>query len=180
MGNAVALRYELKLEDLVEFNKFHLRTSLKSWILPAVIVCLMIVYFIVKRDWSNLESLNLFVSLIILYIIFVVLTKGPLRNWLIKIRVKRCYGNGAHPGLVGPHKMTVSDRGILEESNVGEHRVNWDGIIKVETSDTHTFIYIGAIHAHVIPRASVMEGNYDTFVAQAKEWSQQKSPAQNA
>jgi len=177
MGNATALRYELKFGDLVEFNKFHLRTSLRFWRWVVIIVGLMVIVSLgLKRDWS-LEGQNLLGSIIIGCLVFIVLSKGPVWNWLIKIQVKRCYGKGAHPGLIGPHKITVNDRGVLEESEVGEHRVNWNGIVKIESSNTHTYIYIGAAQAHVIPRASIIEGDYDAFVAQAKEWFQQKRSA---
>jgi len=126
-----------------------------------------------KRDWS-LEAQNLLGSIIVGCLVFIVLSKGPAWNWLIKILVKRLYGKGAHPGLIGTHKITVNDSGALEESEVGEHRVNWKGIVKVESSDTHAYIYIGAAQAHVIPKASLIEGDYDAFVVQSKEWFQQK------
>jgi YcxB-like protein len=174
MGNAVALRYELKLDDLVGFNKFHFRASLRFWRWVVIIVGLMVIVSLgLKRDWS-LEAQNLLGSIVVGCLVFIVLSKGPVWNGLIKIQVKRLYGKGAHPGLIGPHKITVSDQGVVEESEVGNHRVNWKGIVKVESSDTHAYIYIGAVQAHVIPKASVIEGDYDAFVAQSKEWFQRK------
>ena len=53
MGNAVALRHELNLDDLVELNKFHFRASLRFWRWVVISVGLMVVVFLgLKRDWS--------------------------------------------------------------------------------------------------------------------------------
>ena len=137
---------------------------------------MVIVSLGLKRDWS-LEIQNLLGSIIVGCLVFIVLSKGPALNWLIKTQVKRRYGVEGYPGVFGSHKITVSDKGIFEESEVGEHRVNWNGILKIESSDTHTYIYIGPTMAHVIPKLNIHEGDYDTFVAHAKEWFQKKHSA---
>jgi hypothetical protein len=177
MESAEALGYELNFEDMMEFNKFHLRKSFRFWRWIAIIVCLMVIVSLgLKRDWS-LEIQNLLGSIAVGCVVFIALSKGPALNWLIKIQIKRRYGVEGYPGIFGSHKMTVSDKGIFEESEVGEQRVNWNGIFKIESSDTHTYIYIGPTMAHVIPKFAIHEGDYDTFVAQAKEWFQRKYSA---
>ena len=71
----------------------------------------------------------------------------------------------------------MDDRGFREETVVGESRINWEGIESIISIDTHTFIYTGSQQAYVIPKGSVIEGDYDAFVAHAKESFQQKCSA---
>jgi len=180
MGNPAALRYEVKFDDIVEFNKHHMRSSgigRDGTRMVVIILSFLMLFALIPKAgspdfWSLLvvDVLTVILS-ICLYILF--------RNWFLKRTVRRIYGKRAHPGLIGSHKITVSDQGVVEESEVGEHRVNWNGITRIESSDMYTFIYIGPAMAHVIPKSAIEEGDYDVFVAQAREWFEQKRPALN-
>ncbi|NIS84613.1 MAG: YcxB family protein, partial [Nitrospinaceae bacterium] len=63
---------------------------------------------------------------------------------------------------------------MREESEVGESRINWNGVTKIISAGDYTYIYIGAANAHVIPKYSIREGDYHTFVDKAQHWFQSK------
>ncbi len=183
MGKAVAIRYELTVEDLVGFSLFHLQTS------PArkrssrigygfIFLCVLTTLFFRRGDhFSDPRYWMIFIPVLCVVGFLFVFLYSRWRTWLIKRSVRRIYNEGDNPGLVGRHKLTVNDRGVWEETEVGESRTNWEGIVKILSSGTHTFIYIGAAQAHVVPKASIVEGDYDAFVAQAKDWLAQKRPS---
>ena len=195
MGNAVALRYEVKIEDIVGFNlfQFQLRNSPGQKISELLnivfyIACFFIGAFYLSAYrgyldfWSwmffiDFWSWMFFIPVCAVFVLLWFYLIKRWRLWSIKRAVHRIYSEERNRSLFGLHKLTVDDRGFWEETEVGESRVNWEGIVKLISTDTHTYIYVGAGQAHVIPRASVMEGDYDAFVAQVEEWFEQKRPA---
>ncbi len=48
---------------------------------------------------------------------------------------------------------------------MSEVKAAWSTIERVESTDTHTFVYTQANGAHVIPRHGLTEGDYASFVA---------------
>ncbi len=179
MGNAVALRYEVKIEDLIAFNLFNMRHSgigRDATKITAIILSSVVILSLVSKV-GNPDFLSFSLPFGIFFILLVVWLDRCFRNWFIKRTVNRLYGKKAFRGFIGPHKLTLSQDGVLEETEIGEHRVNWEGVEKILTSDTHAFIYIGPSMAHVIPKSAIQEGDYGAFVEQAREWFEQKRPA---
>ena len=179
MGKAVAIRYEVTVEDLVEFSLFHLRQSKAQQQVQRKGYFLTIIFILIGTYLGGGfgQIFKPFFWYAILPVMgFLTLGFILIGRWLrpraVRRAVRRLYDEGANPGLVGLHKVTVNDRGIHEESEVGESRVNWEGITRIVSSDSHTYIYIGAAQAHVIPKASIREGDYDAFVAEAQLWFQ--------
>ena len=72
---------------------------------------------------------------------------------------------GKNRGTLGWHELELTGSTLLERNEVGESTIRIDAIEKVASDDDHTFVYVGAVMAHVIPRASVTDGDYDSFVS---------------
>ncbi len=64
--------------------------------------------------------------------------------------------------------MEVDDTGITDRSEVGHRCTYWRGIERVEETKDHAFVYLGPFTAHVIPRHSVQEGDFDAFVQEVR------------
>ena len=74
-------------------------------------------------------------------------------------------GEGRNQSLVGQHLLQVDSDGLLWRSPGTEGKVKWSAIEKVESSEEHTFVYLNAVMAVVIPRAGVRSGVYEEFVS---------------
>ncbi len=83
---------------------------------------------------------------------------------------------GSGKGILGEHELDLTESGIVERTDFNEHNVTWQGIGKIVSTKDHTFIYVGENMAHILPRSSILEGNYESFVnALNHKYSHQRS-----
>ena len=87
-------------------------------------------------------------------------------------RALRMYREGANPTLVGKHQLRAEPDALISKSEASESRVMWSAVQRVGSTPDHTFIYIGAVNAFVVPRAGVLGGDYDGFVAAVRRYAQ--------
>jgi hypothetical protein len=80
-------------------------------------------------------------------------------------RIARLYSEEKNKGTFCEHKLKILPEGIRETTDVGEQMITFAGIERIETTDTHAFIFIGTMQAHVIPRNRVLEGDLDEFIS---------------
>ena len=52
----------------------------------------------------------------------------------------------------------------------------WRGVGKIDIEPDYVIIYVGPGMAHIIPRANMLEGNFDEFVEKAKFYFQESKP----
>ena len=86
---------------------------------------------------------------------------------------RRLYNEAKQPGLLGLHELEISKEGIVEKTEFNESRQSWRGVEKIVPTETHLFIFISSISAHVIPRHEVNVGELEQFIAQAEQWWQE-------
>jgi hypothetical protein len=55
-------------------------------------------------------------------------------------------------GQLGKHRLAMSEDGILESTAVGESRISWAGVDRVEQNSDYIFIYTSPAAAHMIPK----------------------------
>jgi hypothetical protein len=64
---------------------------------------------------------------------------------------------------------------LIERTRYSENRTALEAIEEVVSNGDYTFIYIGAVSAHVIPHDTVSEGNLDAFVEALKKRMSQRN-----
>jgi hypothetical protein len=79
--------------------------------------------------------------------------------------VAKLYREGGNPGVLGEHELQFDGAHLIERSPVSELTTRLEGIQKVVRTDQYTFVYLGAVAAHVIPRNRIEEGDFATFSA---------------
>jgi hypothetical protein len=84
-------------------------------------------------------------------------------------RVRRMYGEGKNRGLLGERQIELTDEGLIVRSEVGESKINWEGIEKISHSNDHTFVYTSALTAIIIPRKGIVAEDYERFVRALQE-----------
>jgi hypothetical protein len=72
---------------------------------------------------------------------------------------------GQNKGIIGTHEITVTRDQIVERTEFGESRTNWQAIEKIVTTANYIFVYTTAISAHIIPKREFPdESVYEKFL----------------
>ena len=83
----------------------------------------------------------------------------------------------SQPGctFLGPHDLTIEERGIHSVGTTGEATYFWTTISSIDQTETHCFIYLNAVTAFAIPLDNIKEGNVDDFIDEVtRRWQAAK------
>jgi hypothetical protein len=95
------------------------------------------------------------------YYIYPMLVRKNLRKRIVKL-----YSEGQNNGIIGEHELEIDAGGLVEKTPLGEVRQEWDKIVNVISHNDRTYIFISEINAYILPKYSVVQGDYDAFVAE--------------
>jgi hypothetical protein len=166
------IRYNVTIEDLVVFNRFHCRNSpaiKRSKWTSILFVCVTIIIgsLVIPLD-DEVSRPIVIVAAVVFAVLFAVIF-----NWRYLValdrQARRIYREGNNKGAFGEHELEIDDDGLVERTEVNENRYAWRGVERIIETDSHAFIYISALLAHVIPRGSIVEGNFDAFIARTRQ-----------
>ncbi len=82
--------------------------------------------------------------------------------------IKKLYSEGENKGIYGEHEYTIEEDGLLEKTAVNQTKQSWNSIEKIVQHEENTYVFINSIQAHIFPKASVVGGNYDSFINEIK------------
>jgi hypothetical protein len=159
------IQYVNTMQDLVAFNRYHARHSptirltllIATWALPILLLLTGLCFAVLDDD------LLLLLSTAAVALFWVALFKVLLTS-VFDWQVRRMYREGRNKGTLGPHELELTDRRLIERNPYGEQVVLLDVVERVASTHRHTFIYVSAVGAHVIPHDAVEEGDYPAFV----------------
>ena len=92
-------------------------------------------------------------------------------------QVRNFLKEGANKGMIGEHELEIDEQGLFERTAFNESRQSWACVERIERTETHAFIYISSMAAHVIPRDSATVGDFEPFVEKATEYWLAANPA---
>jgi YcxB-like protein len=166
----LTIKYENTIDDLVAFQMYHCENSpyLKRqhlWFRWGTLGAALVIGALV---WILMDSLDMALLFFLFGIIFIFVYPRSIRR-SFKKQAKRMGSEGSNKGILGPHEIEVSDQGLTERTAYGEQHSSWEAIERVGSSDNHAFIYTGPLMAHVIPKASVTDGDFDEFVDELRK-----------
>ncbi len=84
-------------------------------------------------------------------------------------QVRLVMAEGRTEGVLGEHDLLLGEDQLEERSAAGTQTTRFAAIDRVESTETHTFIYLAPAQAHVIPHAFVSEGDVADFTAVLEE-----------
>lgn len=93
----------------------------------------------------------------------------------IRAMVRRNYSVGKNRTVLGRHRLKLLESELREESEASSHSIRYDAIERVDESDSHVFIYVTVVSAHVLPKNAVSSGEVASFVASLRERMEQTS-----
>ena len=170
VGAVLRLSYEITVDDLVAFNRYHRESSptmkrlrlRRQWgggLLTAVV---MGAVGVLTRSG---EVIFWGVFLGVAYaVIFSALWRGRLEK-----SVRKLYSEGNNEGVIGGRVMEIGEKGIVERTGYSETRTSWSGIKRIVSTKGYTFVYFSAATANIIPHKGVVEGDYEAFIHELKE-----------
>jgi hypothetical protein len=85
-------------------------------------------------------------------------------RWVQRRATVRAYTDGSNRSLLGRHQVHIGEDGLTWTSEHSESKSKWSAFERLASTPDHTFLYLSAVMALVIPRLGVVEGDYETFV----------------
>ena len=173
------LTYSVNIEDLIIFNEYHsehspfFRRARRNFQLNSSLSVLFALIFLgyLAKSWIYPIVGAVFATA------FALIAPSRFRKQIRKA-AERCYKEGENKGTIGIHSLEILDTELLETNPAGNQTIKWSGIERVVSTPTHGYIYVSSNAAHVVPRASVTEGDYDAFMAAVLDRSTIKNPQQ--
>lgn len=130
-----------------------------------------LVLVLVWPDWSSIERILFFIVMCLLWLI----GYPSYYRWTIKRNARRIYSQSESKSVLGAHTIAIGPEGVSERTAVGESRIAWSGIERIEDDDEYLFLYIGPLVAHVIPkRAFKTAEDANAFLHQAQSYRSPK------
>jgi hypothetical protein len=138
-------------------------------ILIALIPCFN---FLLRGQFTMLRISQMLVEILIIALVYISLTAifNPLFDRLAVSALKQ-EGNG----VLGEHKICLTEEILIESTSVNESHQKWTGIEGVYENENYILIMVGNQHGHIIPkRAFVSSDAAKQFYNQARSY-QEKS-----
>lgn len=151
------LNFNFELHDWMAFQKHHTLKSSQykrsKLILTAAIPFIMIIFIVIYylKDKTQVSSLIIYgiAGVIWLLIIPKWLERKTLKN------AKKIIENGDNSGILGHHKLILTETGVLGTTNETKFEINWKGIKKLEESGEYYFLYNTSVSAIIIPKRKI-------------------------
>ena len=159
------LEYDLDMTDLVAFNEHRIESSeyarrtmaINNFVTALVPIVAGIVFFIITRGFEYFISG--FILAVPFYIIWPKLEKRRRRKESVALG-----SEGRFPALESKHVMRIEAGGLIDKTCHVESRWEKSGIVRIGSTENHTFLYTAPGAALVIPKKKVTRGDYDAFV----------------
>lgn len=156
--NQRAIEYTNTVSDGVAFVDYCARHSAvvwQQWWLGAI-AGVVVILLLLGSDASNAERI------VCVPLVLVVYWLGYSRyaRW----NAGRLYREGSIKGTSGRQRLTLSERGLLSESDIGQSVIHYHALEKVVETSGHVFIFASAFNAFVVPKTGVVDGDLGVFV----------------
>ena len=145
--------YELTRDDLVAFQLYAMKSSRtarrfgrRTRITYAIVIVIMAA---LTSPWSSTIAAGGF---LIACVTFLGLSWALTRVLTRRAIMELVSDEVPEKGHLGRHHIEFDENGIVETTAVGESRVSWAGIDRIERNSDHVLVYTTPSAAHMIPR----------------------------
>lgn len=149
------IKYSLTEEDYLTFNLFHIKNSktakrsldIQRFLTPVIFIALS--YILSKL--GNLSFLGLLISFLIVSILWIIFYPKYFYSYVSR-HTKKMIKEGKNDGLLGEHRMVLSEEGIVDSTSNGETKVAWSGIKAFKEDKHNIYLYNSAVSAYILPK----------------------------
>jgi hypothetical protein len=150
--------YELTRDDLYAFQWRAVfvsprgrRTRRTAYLLWVLAVLLFAIVPAIGADGFVISRVSF--TFIVVAILIAFVFQWCLERWLIRRAILQLLKDEKPgKGLLGRHRVVLSQDGLVESTAVGESRTSWAGVDRVEQDPHNIYIYTSLAAAHVIPK----------------------------
>ena len=176
----LSAEYVLDEADMVAFFAHHGRQSkvqrqsrlVLGYVIPAILIAYIALRLTFSRDWKIAYFDTIPLMIITFMLVFGVTLQTSKKRLAHTRKLMR---EGMNRNLVSPRRIEIGPEGFNETWQFGKQSLDWRAIERVAWTDTHLFLYVSAISAHIVPRrAFECEAEFKRFC----EWAQRYQQAQ--
>lgn len=141
------INIDLTRNDYADFNKYYfLKKRLRKSIYLVIVFVFGLPFF--AKSEQPFEIITYLISVVIYGFIFGIIYFGGM--FLMMNRTKKMPSDNG--SILGKKKFTITDEGLIEESESNKNLQKWKGIKSIETNETSVFIFVDNIAAYIIPK----------------------------
>ena len=131
------IQIDLTRADYADFNKYiFFKRRFKSMLVYIIVIPILITLFVTRNDPSDLFEFCM-------WYLFSAFLFGIIYLGLIMMTLKRTGKLPSDKGsILGKKKYTITDEGLLEESEINNNLRKWSGIKTVEENKNSVFIIV--------------------------------------
>lgn len=157
------IKFDFTEKDYLEYSKFYMLNSntvkrtlfAQRYIVSLVISLISILLFRFFSPYTFLMDVCIFGGA---YVLWVLLYPKYFYHTINK-RVKRTLKEEKNSNLFGERTIVLTTKGITQISHLGESSNTWKSIEYVTENKNYIYLFINAINAYVIPKATFSSEN---------------------
>ncbi|BBL74765.1 YcxB family protein [Methylomagnum ishizawai] len=162
------IEYEVREQDLLAFNDHQLKNSQglqkvlrrHQGIVPGVLAVLSMFLWFYYQD--TLSAIYVAVTAVAWGLLTPVFLK-----WQMRQRIRKMYSDADMAAVLGKYKLRSEQDALVEVSRVGESRVSWADILRIDVIKGYVFIFVTLDTALIVPYATVKTGDLREFLKDA-------------
>ncbi len=160
------IEYTVSEEDVLLFNDYHeehspsAQSSLRRqrYGMPVFFLGCGTLLFLLGRRVMPLVSFAIISGIWIVWF-------PEYMQWHRRRVARKMYREGdKRDTLYCQRRLQIRAEGLGYISKFEESLTKWAGVEKVVSTNGYTFVYTGALTAHVIPKHAITQGDYEAFV----------------
>jgi hypothetical protein len=165
------IRFERTMDDMIAFNDFHYSHSpfMKRFMfwyrwggaLFIFLVCTLLIQALTPGSPALFAPLLSLVGAGV----FAAIAPSAIRRRMRK-QVRKLYSEGKNVSALGELELELTDTGLIAKSAYTETKLAWGAIERIESTPTHTFLYLSSVQAYIIPHNKIIEGDYRALMAE--------------
>ena len=166
--DAVSLYYHLGMDDVVALQRYHAKTSKTyrtnaavwlAYLAALTLVPASINAVVLADDWAVPLAIGVITFLAAAGIIYLCYW-GRVDTW-----VRREYTMADPRAHLGCRVITLGEHGYIRWSPTHRAEYAYGSVHKIAQTDDYTFVFISPMVVDIIPRSAVVQGDYDTVIA---------------
>jgi YcxB-like protein len=162
------INYNLTEEDYLNFNMFHVKNSkvvkrtlnMQRFLTPIIFI---VASFVLSKVGS-MSFLGVFITFLVVSILWIIFYPRYFYSYVIR-NTKKIIKEGKNDGLLGEHRMVLSEDGIIDSTSNSETKVTWLGIKTLSEDRQNIYLYNSSVSAYILPKRELDDvGEIKTYL----------------
>ncbi|MBO0993964.1 YcxB family protein [Bacillus sp. SD088] len=165
------ITYSLTEEEYLKFNLFHVKNSntvkralnIQRFLFPVLFIVFS--YFFSKV--TDMPFLGIFIPFLLISILWVIFYPKYFYRFIIR-NTKKLIRERENEGLLGEHRMTLLEEGLVDITPNKETKVTWSGIQGLKEDEQAIYLYNSSVSAYILPKKDLHNVEETKAFIQAK------------